>query len=82
MEGTSNCVAWKDRMEALLDENGLLEYITIDVAKPQAYDSQNLAQWKKDVTKARKFILEVVWDNIVMNHHGKETCFAMWKELI
>ena len=40
-EGISNFVAWKDHMEEVLDDNGLLEYIKTDVAKTQAYDDQN-----------------------------------------
>jgi len=43
LEGTSNFVAWKDHIEAVLDDNGLLEYIKTNVAKPQAFDAQNLA---------------------------------------
>ena len=27
LEGSSNYVAWKDRMEAVLDDNGLLEFM-------------------------------------------------------
>ena len=60
LEGTSNCVAWKDPMEAVLDDNGLLEYIKTDIANPPNYEAQNLAQWKKDVAKARRIILEGV----------------------
>lgn len=30
-------------MESLLDDNGLLEYIKIDVAKPLEYNVDNLA---------------------------------------
>ena len=32
-EGNANFIAWKDHMEAVLDENGLLEYINMHVAK-------------------------------------------------
>lgn len=58
-------------MEAVLDDNGLLEYIKIDVEKPQAYNAHNLAQWKKDVAKVRRIILEGLWDHISSNIHGK-----------
>jgi len=34
LEGTSNFFAWKECMEVVLDDNGLLEYIKRDVAKP------------------------------------------------
>ena len=41
LEGTSNFVAWKDHMEAVLDDNGLLEYIKTYVAQPLKYDAKN-----------------------------------------
>jgi len=34
LEGRPNLIAWKDYMKAVFDDNGLLEYIKIDVAKP------------------------------------------------
>ena len=71
LEGTSNFVALKDRMEAVLDDNGLLEYIKTNVAKPLEFDAQNLSQWKKYVAKARRIILEGVHDRIDSNIHGK-----------
>ena len=81
LEGNSNFIAWKDHMEVVLDDNGLLEYVKTDIAKLEASDAQNLAQWKKVVAKARRIILEGVRDNIVSNIHGKETPFTMWKAL-
>ena len=34
LEGSSNYIAWKDRMEAVLDDNGLKEFIEAEVPKP------------------------------------------------
>eukprot|EP00253_Pinus_taeda_P030511 PITA_30511 len=34
LEGSSKYIAWKDRMEAVLDDNGLKEFIEADVPKP------------------------------------------------
>ena len=34
LEGSSNYVAWKDRMEAVLDDNGLKDFIEAKVPKP------------------------------------------------
>ena len=31
LEGSSNYIAWKDRMEAVLEDNGLKEFINSDV---------------------------------------------------
>ena len=60
LEGTSNCVEWKDQMEEIFDDNGLLEYIKTNVTKAQAYGAWNLAKWKKYVANARRIILEGV----------------------
>ena len=38
-EGTSKFVAWNDCMDAILVDNGLLEYIKTVVAKIQAPDA-------------------------------------------
>jgi len=58
-------------MEAMLDGNGLLEYVKINIPKLGSTNAQNLAQWKKYVAKARRIILEGVQDHIVSNIHGK-----------
>ena len=40
-----------------------------------------MAQWKKDVARAGRIILEGVRDHIISKIHGKETPFAMCKTL-
>ena len=34
LEGSSNYITWKDKMEVVLDDNGLKEFIDADVPKP------------------------------------------------
>jgi hypothetical protein len=58
LEGSSNYIAWKDRMEAVLEDNGLKDYIDANVPKPVATDTANLDAWKKKVAKARRILLE------------------------
>lgn len=58
-------------MEAVLDENGVLEYIQNDTLKPIASDEKQLAQWKKDTTKSRRIILEGVRGHVLSRLHGK-----------
>jgi hypothetical protein len=82
LEGISNYIAWKDRMEAVLKDNGLMEFIDKDVPKPDVEDAANLDSWKKKVEKARRILLEGVRDHIVSNLHGKATPYEMWKDLI
>ena len=57
-------------MEVVLDDNGGLEYIRTDIPKPPTSDAQQLTQWRKDIAKARRMILEGVRDHIVLNFHG------------
>ena len=58
LEFNSNYIAWKARMEAVLEENILKEFIGNDIPKPAAANSQNLDAWKKNVAKARRIMLE------------------------
>jgi hypothetical protein len=81
LEGSSNYIDWKDRMEAVLKDNGLKDYIDRDVPKPDVTDTANLYAWKKKVAKARRILLEGVRDHIVSSIHGKTTPHAMWKVL-
>ena len=68
-------------MEAVLEDNGLKEYIEKYVPKSDATDTTNLDAWKKKVAKARRILLEGVRDQIVSILHGKTTSHAMWKVL-
>ena len=78
LEGKSKYVAWKDRMEAVLEDNGLKEFIEKDVSKP---DAANLDAWKNKVERTRRILLEGVRDHIVSSLHGKATPYVMWKAL-
>ena len=39
LEGNLNYIAWKDMMEAVLEENRLKEFIDIDIPKPTAMNA-------------------------------------------
>ena len=79
LEGSSNYISWKDWMEAVLEYNGLKEFIDNDLPKHVVTDASNLDAWKKKVAKARRILLEGVRDQIVSSLHGKSTPYAMWK---
>ena len=68
-------------MEAVLEDNGLKEFIDQEIPKPTTLNALNLAEWKKCVAKARKIILEGVREHIVLSLHGKGALYAMWKTL-
>ncbi len=79
LEGSSNYIAWKDRMEAVLDDNGLKEFIEAEVPKPT--DAAHVEVWQKKIAKCRRILLEGVKDHIVSSLHGKASPYLMWKAL-
>ena len=51
LEGSSNYISWKDRMEVVLDDNGLKEFIDAEIPKPTSSDAAALDAWKKKTKK-------------------------------
>ena len=68
-------------MEAVLEDNGLKDFIDQEVSKPVAANATELAEWKKCVARERRIPLEEVRNHIVLSLHGKETSLSMWKKL-
>ena len=60
LDGRLNHIAWKDRMEAVLEDNGLKDLIDQYVPKPATTNAIELAEWKKCVARARRILLEGV----------------------
>ena len=60
LEGSSNYIYWKDKMEAALEDNVLKEFIDNDVPKLDVAYAANLNTWKKKVAKVRRILLEGV----------------------
>ena len=81
LEGSSNYITWKDRMEAVLDDNGLKDFIDAEVPKPTSSDAAVIEAWQKKTTKCRRILLEGVKDHIVSSLHGKASPFLMCKAL-
>ena len=66
-------------MEAVLEDNGLKEFVDTDVQKPT--DPAEVEVWQKKMAKCRRILLEGVKDHIVSSLHGKATPYLMWKAL-
>ena len=81
LDGSSNYIAWKDKMEVVLEDNGLKEFIDSNVPKPGSSDAAALDAWQKKVATCQRILLEGVKDHIVSSLHGKATPFLMWKAL-
>ena len=63
-------------MEAVLEDNGLKEFIDSNVPKPTSSDATRLDAWQKKVEKTRIILLEGVKDHIVSILHGK--CYTIF----
>ena len=81
LDGSLNYISWKDKMEVVLEDNGLKEFIDNDVPKLGSSDAALLDAWQKKTTKTRRILLESVKDHIVSSLHRKDTPFFMWKAL-
>eukprot|EP00253_Pinus_taeda_P035324 PITA_35324 len=81
LDGSSNYIYWKDRMEPVLEDNGLKDIIDQEVPKLVATNAKELVEWKKCLDRARRILLKGVRDHIIWSLHGKETSFSMWKTL-
>jgi hypothetical protein len=67
LEGISKYISSKDRMEEVLEDNDMKEFIDKDVLKP---DVANLDAWQKKVEKERRILL----DGAVRPHCLKNPC--------
>ena len=68
-------------MEVVLDDNGLKEFIDVEIPKPASSNATALDAWQKKTAKCRRILLEGVKDHIVSSLHGKASPFLMWKSL-
>jgi len=79
LDGGSNYIVSKDRMEAIFEDNSLKDFIDKEFPKPT--NATQLVEWKKCVARGRRILLEGIQDHILSSLHGKETPFSMWKSL-
>ena len=47
LDGSLNYIAWRDRMEAVLEDNGLKEFIDAEIPKPDLVMLQHLMHGKR-----------------------------------
>ena len=63
--GTNNFLAWKKRIDLLLKENKLLEHIKGNVTIPTKEQTQTLAKYNKDETRAQRILIESIKDSLI-----------------
>lgn len=70
---------WKTRITCLLDEYDLKLFVENTVAVP--INPDQLKQYKADMAKAKRLILDEFKDHIVSHIAGKDTARHMWEAL-
>eukprot|EP00253_Pinus_taeda_P003357 PITA_03357 len=66
-------------MEVVLDDNGLKEFIEVEVPNPT--DVAQVEAWQKKTGKCRRILFEGMTNHIVSSLHGKASPYLMWKAL-
>lgn len=79
LDGASNYVIWKAMISCLLDEHDLKAYVDSVVVVPTDIDP--LKNYKVEMAKAKRLILDGVRDHIVCHNASKGTAKEMWDAL-
>jgi hypothetical protein len=79
LEGASNFSPWKERIALLLEENEIWDIVEKTQTLPT--DATLLAAYNKKNVKARRIILDVVKDHIILHVTRKKNAYEMWESL-
>ena len=62
---TNNFLAWKMMIDLLLKENELLQHIKGNITIPAKEQTQALAKYNKDETRAQRILIELIKDSLI-----------------
>ena len=80
--GPANLLAWKKRIDLLLNENELMDYIKGNVTIPAKDQTQDLAKYNKDETRAQKILIESIKDPLIPYVSKLETSKEIYDTLV
>jgi hypothetical protein len=63
LKGSGNFRSWKHRLQMILDENDLLEHVTVGVLEPE--EGEQKTKHKKNEKKAKRIVSVSVKDNLI-----------------
>lgn len=79
LDRASNFGVWKAKMQFLLDEHGLKEFVTTVIVVP--IDHIHLHKYKKNMAKAKRMVLDGVRDHIILHIANKAIAKEVWMSL-
>lgn len=63
--GTLNYLAWKKRIDLILIENEVIEYVKGSITKPPQEQSQALSKYMKGEVRAQRILIESIKDSLI-----------------
>jgi hypothetical protein len=63
LEGSKNFISWNHRLQMILDENDLLEHVTVGVPEPK--EEEQKTKHKKNENKAKRIMSDSVKDHLI-----------------
>jgi hypothetical protein len=79
MEGSRNFISWKHRLQMILDENDLLEHVTVGV--PESDEAEQKTKHKKNEKKEKRIVSDSVKDHLIPHISELQTTRKMYEAL-
>jgi hypothetical protein len=79
LEGSRNFRSWKHRLHMILDENDLLEHVTVGVPEPD--EEEKKTKHKKNEKKAKRIVSDSVKDHLIPHISELKTARQMYEAL-
>jgi hypothetical protein len=79
MEGSGNFRSWKHRLQMILDENDLLEHVTMGVPEPE--EEEKKMKHKKNKNKEKRIVSDSVKDHLIPHISELQTTKKMYEAL-
>jgi hypothetical protein len=79
LEGSRNFRSLKHRLQMILDENDLLEHVTVGVPKPD--EEEQKTKHKKNEKKAKRILSDSVKDDLIPHISELQTARQMYEAL-
>jgi hypothetical protein len=79
LEGSRNFRSWKHRLQMILDENDLLEHVTVGVPEPDKEEQKT--KHKKNEKKAKIILSNSVKDHLIPHISELQTARQMYEAL-
>ena len=79
LDGATNFISWKSRV-LILEENDLLKFVNEKVQEQDAEEDKS--HWRKSDARARRILVDLVKDHLVLQILQKKMTSKMFKTLM